>query len=238
MIISTPHIIADENDFAKTVLMPGDPLRARYIAENFLVDAKLVNNLRGIQGYTGKYNGKKVSVMASGMGMPSIAIYSYELYKFFGVDNIIRIGTAGAMQPNVNVRDLIIATGSYTDSSIIKNTIAEDINYLTSSKELTEKAIKLAKDGNINYKAGDVLSSDIFYTDIPTYNSEWAKKGVLSAEMESAALYMNAKRLNKNALTLLTVSNSVFSENGSLSGEERQNSLNEMITLALNIATE
>ena len=237
----TPHINATPRDFAKTVLMPGDPLRAKFIAENFLDNAELVNNVRGIQGYTGTYKGEPVSVMASGMGMPSIGIYSYELFNFFDVENIIRVGSAGGMNPHVKVRDIIIAQGACTDSNFahtfnLPGTFAPIADF-TLLKTAVEKADELA----LNYTVGNVLSSDIFYNDlqnVPENNTPtalWGKMGVLGVEMEAAALYMNAARAGKNALAILTVSDHLLTGE-SLSAEERQTSFTDMMKLSLETA--
>ena len=237
----TPHINATPADFAKTVLMPGDPLRAKFIAENFLENAKLVNNVRGIHGYTGTYKGTPVSVMASGMGMPSIGIYSYELFNFFDVDNIIRVGSAGGMSERVKVRDIIIAQGACTDSSYahtfnLPGTFAPiaDFNLLKTAVDNAEKM-------QLNYTVGNVLSSDIFYNDLQnvpetaTPTALWGKMGVLGVEMEAAALYMNAARAGKNALAILTVSDHLLTGE-SLSAEDRQNTFTDMMQLSLETA--
>lgn len=237
----TPHINATPEDFAKTVLMPGDPLRAKFIAENFLTDAKLVNNVRGIHGYTGTYKGSPVSVMASGMGMPSIGIYSYELFNFFGVDNIIRVGSAGGMNKDIKVRDIIIAQGACTDSNYahtfnLPGTFAPIADF-----NLLKTAVKKADELSLSYSVGNVLSSDVFYNDfegVPenmTSSALWGKMGVLGVEMEAAALYMNAARSGKSALAILTVSDHLLTGE-SLSAEERQNSFTDMMTLSLETA--
>lgn len=237
----TPHINATPEDFAKTVLMPGDPLRAKFIAENFLTDAKLVNNVRGIHGYTGTYKGTPVSVMASGMGMPSIGIYSYELFNFFGVDNIIRVGSAGGMNKDIKVRDIIIAQGACTDSNYahtfnLPGTFAPIADF-----NLLKTAVKKADELSLSYSVGNVLSSDVFYNDfegVPenmTSSALWGKMGVLGVEMEAAALYMNAARSGKSALAILTVSDRLLTGE-SLSAEERQNSFTDMMTLSLETA--
>ena len=234
MSIPTPHISAKKGDFAETVLMPGDPLRAKFIAENFLTDAVLVNNVRGVQGYTGYYNGKRVSVMASGMGIPSIGIYSYELYNFYGVENIIRIGSAGAMQKNVKVRSLVFGQGACTNSNYahqfgMPGTIAPIASY-----ELLEKAVAKAKELGYDYTVGNILSSDTFYDD-GAGSAVWSKMGVLAVEMESAALYLNAARAGKKALCICTISDHLITGEV-LSAEERQTSFREMMKLALEIA--
>lgn len=238
----TPHIDAKPEDFAKTVLMPGDPLRSKFIAENFLTGAKLVNNVRGVQGYTGEYKGVPVSVMASGMGMPSIGIYSYELYNFFGVNNIIRVGSAGGMNESVKVRDIVIAQGACTNSNFpdsfgIKGTFAPIASY-----ELLEKSVETAKEMSLNFKVGNVLSSDVFYNDDTTFlpyeqqsGYTFAKMGVLAVEMEAAALYMNAARAGKNALAILTVSDHLMTGEAT-SAKERQTSFTDMMELALKTA--
>ena len=233
--IPTPHITAKEGDFARTVLMPGDPLRAKYIAENFLTDAVLVNNVRGVNGYTGMYNGKRVSVMASGMGMPSMGIYSYELFKFYDVDNIIRIGTAGSLQPDLKIRDLAIAMGACTDSNYAAQYELPGTFAPIASFDLLRKAVDQAeKMGNVGYKVGNVASSDVFYSERPTMEA-WQKMGVLAVEMETAALYMNAARTGKKALTICTISDSLVTGEVTTS-EERQSSFADMMKVALEIA--
>ena len=241
MSYPTPHINATPADFAKTVLMPGDPLRAKFIAENFLDNAELVNNVRGIHGYTGTYKGVPVSVMASGMGMPSIGIYSYELYNFFDVDNIIRVGSAGGMCPQVKVRDIIIAQGACTNSNFahtfrLPGTFAPIADF-----SLLSKTVQKAEALNLNYKVGNVLSSDTFYNDEQglseneTSTALWGKMGVLGVEMEAAALYMNAARAGTKARAILTVSDHLLTGE-SLSSDDRQNSFTDMIKLSLEVA--
>lgn len=230
--MATAHINATPEDFASTVLMPGDPLRAKLIAENYLEDAVLINNVRGIQGYTGTYKGKRVSVMASGMGMPSMGIYSYELFNFFGVNNIIRIGSAGALQNDIHVRDVVIAMGCSTDSNYAANYKIPGTFAPLCSYELLSKCIESAKELGATYHVGNLLSTDVFYGDDETANTTWAKMGVMAVDMEGAALYMNAARLKKNALVICTVSNHIITGEET-TAEERQNSFGEMITLAL-----
>lgn len=233
--IPTPHIAAKEGDFARTVLMPGDPLRAKYIAETFLTDAVLVNNVRGVNGYTGMYNGKRVSVMASGMGMPSMGIYSYELFKFYDVENIIRIGTAGSLNADLKIRDLAIAMGACTDSNYAAQYELPGTFAPIASFDLLRKAVdQVEKMGNIRYKVGNVASSDVFYSERPTMEA-WQKMGVLAVEMETAALYMNAARTGKNALTICTISDSLVTGEVTTS-EERQSSFADMMKVALEIA--
>ncbi len=234
MPIPTPHINAKKEDFAPTVLMPGDPLRAKFIAENYLENAILVNNVRGVQGYTGFYQGKRVSVMASGMGIPSIGIYSYELFNFYGVDNIIRIGSAGAIHPDLKVRDLVFGQGACTNSNYGSQFGLNGYFAPIASFGLLEKAVNYAKETGARYMVGNLLSSDTFYDDGEGAKA-WSKMGVLAVEMESAALYMNAARAGKNALCVCTVSDHLLTGE-ELSAEERQTSFGEMMKLALYIA--
>ena len=233
--IPTPHIAAKEGDFAKTVLMPGDPLRAKFIAETFLTDAVLVNNVRGVNGYTGYYNGKRVSVMASGMGIPSMGIYSYELFNFYDIDNIIRIGTAGSIHPDLKIRNVVLAMGACTDSNYGEQYELPGTFAPIASFELLRKAVKVIEEmGNIGYKVGNVVSSDVFYSDRQT-TAAWQKMGALAIEMESAALYMNAARAGKNALTICTISDSLVTGEVT-TAEERQTSFDDMMKIALEIA--
>ncbi len=238
----TPHINAAPEDFADTVLMPGDPLRSKVVAENFLTGAKLVNNVRGIQGYTGKYNGVPVSVMASGMGMPSIGIYSYELFNFFGVSNVIRVGSAGAMTADVKVREIVMAEGACTDSNYAAQFRLPGAYAPIADFGLLSKAVKFADEMKLSYHVGNVLSSDRFYGDdgdLPENMRSaalWRKMGVLAVEMESAALYMNAARAGKHALGVFTISDSLVTGE-STSAEERQNTFTDMMELALRVAT-
>ena len=230
--IPTPHIAAEINDIAKTVIMPGDPLRAKFIAENFLENVKCFNTVRNVLGFTGRYKDKLISVMGSGMGMPSIGIYSYELYNFYNVDNIIRIGTAGAISDEVNLRDVVLGLAASTDSNYARQYNLPGSFAPNASYELLKVASKIANAQNIKTKVGNILSSDIFYGDDKEALTAWKKMGILAVEMEAAALYMNAARANKNALCILTISDCIF-KSGSLSAVERQESLIEMIKLAL-----
>lgn len=232
--IPTPHNSANIDDFAKTVLMPGDPLRAKFIAENFLEDPVLVNGVRGINGYTGMYNGKIVSVMASGMGMPSIGIYSYELFNFYNVENIIRIGSAGAISDEVNLRDIVIGQGACTNSNYASQFNLPGTYAPIASYKLLKQAVDFAQDAGVNYKVGNLFSSDTFYDDAASL-SDWRKMGVLAVEMESAALYMNAARAGKNALCICTISDCPFTGE-SCTAEERQNTFTDMMEIALKIA--
>ncbi|MCD7884474.1 MAG: purine-nucleoside phosphorylase [Lachnospiraceae bacterium] len=230
----TPHIAALPGDFARTVLMPGDPLRAKHIAETFLEDAVLVNNVRGVNGYTGLYQGKKVSVMASGMGMPSIGIYSYELFHFYNVENIIRIGTAGALQPDLKIRDLVLGMGACTDSNFAAQFELPGTFAPIASYSLLREAVDTAEKMGINYRVGNLVSADVFYNDRPT-TEKWQKMGALAVEMEAAALYMNAARAGKNALAICTISDSMVTGEETTS-EERQTSFNDMVKVAMEIA--
>lgn len=231
----TPHINAKLGDFGRTVLMPGDPLRAKFIAENFLTNPVLVNNVRGVQGYTGEYKGVKVSVMASGMGMPSIGIYSYELFNFFDVDNIIRVGSAGGMQENVHVRDLVIGMGASTNSCYGAQFGLPGSFSAIASYPLMAAAIESAKENGANYHVGNILSSDTFYSDDAEASAKWRKLGVMAVEMEAAALYMNAARAGKNALAILTISDHLLTGEAT-TAEERQNSFTQMMEVALETA--
>ena len=234
--IPTPHINAPKDGFAKTVLMPGDPKRAKHIAETYLQNAVLVNDVRGVQGYTGEYKGKKVSVMASGMGIPSIGIYSYELYNAYGVENIIRVGTAGGLLPDLKIRDIIIATGACTDSNYachygLKGTISA-----VASFDLLKKADEAVKTLNFQDKAkfGQLFTTDVFYKDQPDALN-WAKMGCFAVEMETYGLYLNAARAGKKALTICAISDNLISKE-ELSAEERSKSVNDMLLLALETA--
>lgn len=231
----TPHINATPADFAKTVLMPGDPLRAKFIAENFLENARLVNNVRGIQGYTGTYQGTPVSVMASGMGMPSIGIYSYELYTFFGVENIIRVGSAGAIAEHVKVRDLVFGMGACTNSNFADQYRLPGNFSPICDFELLSVALEETKRIGARYHVGNLLSSDTFYADDPTDSVKFAKMGVLAVEMEAAALYMTAARAGRRALAICTVSDHVVTGE-SLDAEARQTSFTDMMEIALRTA--
>ncbi len=233
--MATPHIAAEKGAFAKTVLMPGDPLRAKLIAETYFENPVLVNNVRGIQGYTGTYKDVPISVMASGMGIPAIGIYSYELYSFYGVENIIRIGSAGALQQEVHLRELIAATGAHTDSNFaaqygLNGTVAPVADYT-----LLSTAVEAAQKLQLPMHVGTVFCSDVFYDDDPQSTEKWAKVGALATEMESAGLYWTAQRLRKRALTLVTVSDHILTKE-KLSAEDRQNTFSQMMELALETA--
>lgn len=233
----TPHNRAVAGDIAKTVLMPGDPLRAKFIAETFLEGAVCFNDVRNMLGYTGTYKGKKVSVMGGGMGMPSVGIYSYELFNFYGVDTIIRIGSAGGITDDIKVRDIVIGMAASTNSNYaaqykLPGTYAPNADF-----GLLRKAVEAAEAKNIKTVVGNILSSDTFYDDNSEANSLWKKMNVLAVEMEAAALYMNAARAGKKALCILTISDHVFTGE-SLSAEDRQVSFKEMMEIALEISPE
>jgi len=231
----TVHNEARKEDVAKTVLMPGDPLRAKYIAENFLEDVTCINSVRGMFGYTGFTNGKRVTVQGSGMGVPSIGIYSYELYNFYEVESIIRVGSTGALDPRLGLRAVIIAIGACTDSNYQQNFKLPGIFAPTASFPLLLKAYQAAMDLKITVEVGNILSSDVFYVDDEKDFSSWSKMGVLAVEMETAALYLNAARAGKKALSLLTVSDNIVTGE-KLTSEERERSFVNMIHLALSLA--
>ena len=232
--MGTPHNGAKKGKIAKRVLMPGDPLRAKYIAEHFLENAECFNTVRNMFGYTGTYKGKKLSVMGGGMGMPSVGIYTYELYHEYDVDEIIRIGSAGALQDDVNLRDVVIAMGTCTDSNYaaqynLPGTYAPIADY-----GLLESAVNTAREENQPVRVGNVVSSDIFYNDDQTVNDRWRRMGVMAVEMEAAALYMNAARAGRKALCMLTISDHLY-RNEKLSAEERQLGFDNMIQIALDM---
>ena len=237
----TPHISAKPGDFGKTVLMPGDPLRSKFIAENFLENPVLVNNVRGVQGYTGYYKGVKVSVMASGMGMPAIGIYSHELYNAYGVENIIRVGSAGAIQEHIRLYDLVIGQGACTDSNFAAQFHLPGTFAPIASFELLSAAVDAAKANGAVYHVGNINSSDVFYGDhegVPEgLDSVYAlkKMGVLALEMEAAALYMNAARYGKRALCICTVSDHILTGEETTS-QERQTAFTTMMKVALDVA--
>lgn len=231
----TPHNAAVKGQIAQTVLMPGDPLRARFIAETYLKDAVCFNTVRNMLGYTGTYGGRPVSVMGGGMGMPSVGIYTYELYHFYDVEKIIRIGSAGAIADNVHVRDIVIALGACTDSAYAAQFRLPGTFAPVASYELLRRAADIAEQKNLRTVVGNVLSADAFYDDREDALLLWKKMGVLAVEMEAAALYMNAARAGKQALCLLTVSDCPFTGE-SLPAEERETSFTQMMEIALALA--
>lgn len=236
MSVPTPHNTALKDQIAKTVLMPGDPLRAKYVAENFLTDPVLVNNVRGVQGYTGTRKGVPVTVMASGMGIPSIGIYSYELFNFYDVDNIIRIGSAGALQPGLRLMDIIFAQGACTDSNYINSfglpgTFAPIADYT-----LLSTAVECAEEHGARYQVGNILSSDVFYSaEGQNPNDKWARMGIMAIDMEGAGLYCNAAYAKKRALCMCTVSDQLVTGEA-LPAEARQVSFRQMMEIALDTA--
>ncbi len=232
----TPHIKATPADFAPTVLMPGDPLRAQFIAENFLEDPRLVNNVRGVQGYTGTYEGVPVSVMASGMGMPSMGIYSYELFHFFDVQTILRVGSAGALSENIRVRDIVLGMGACTNSAYANQYGLPGTYAPTADYGVLRVCADIAAEMGLPTHVGNLLSSDTFYADNgQEANAAWAKMGVMAVEMEAAALYMNAARCGKQALAICTVSDHILTGEAT-TAEERQSSFTQMMELALKTA--
>jgi len=236
--MTTPHINAKNGDFHKTVLMPGDPLRAKYIAENFLTNAKEVTNVRGMLGFSGEYNSKKISVMGSGMGIPSISIYAHELYSFYGVENIIRIGSCGGYSKDIDVNDIIIAQGASTNSNFMSQFHLEGTLAPIADFSLLLKAYKKANELNLDVKVGNVLSSDNFYAQGSEGWKKWRDLGVLAVEMETAGLYAVAASLGKKALGMFTVSDHFIYTDKILSSKERETKLNNMIKLALEAFSE
>lgn len=236
MAAPTPHIESKAHEIAKTVLMPGDPLRSKFVADNFLSSPTLVNNVRGVQGYTGTWKGTAVTVMASGMGMPSMGIYSWELYNFYQVDSIIRIGSAGALRDDLKVMDIIAAQGACTNSNYMKQFIADGIYAPTGDFKLLSKAFQVAEDRGVELKIGNVLSSDNFYGpgDRSRYDP-WKRMGVLAVEMETAALYANAGYAGKRALSICTISDHIYRDEF-LSSNQRQTAFSQMIEIALDTA--
>lgn len=232
--MSTPHISAEKGDFAKTVLMPGDPLRAKFIADTFLQDVRQVTGVRGMLGFTGTYQGRPISVMGSGMGMPSIGIYSYELYNVFNVESIIRVGSAGGLNRSLKLFDIVIAQGACTNSNYAHNFALPGTFAPIADFGLLRKAAENCESKGLPYKVGNILSSDTFYNDAVDQGA-WTKMGVLAVEMESAALYMNAARAGKKALCICTISDLIFSGEET-TPEQRQNAFHDMIQVALDVA--
>ena len=237
MTTLTPHNAARPGDFAKTVLMPGDPLRAKFIAETYLKDLQLVTSIRNVYGYTGTYEGKRVSVMASGMGNPSIGIYSYELFNFYGVESIIRVGSAGAYHPDLKLFDIVIGMGACTNSNYaaqfnLPGTFAPIADF-----GLVRKAVDACEAIGARYMVGNLMGSDVFYDDDPEAWKQWRKMGVLAAEMEAAALYMNAARCGKKALAIDTISD-IIGTKEEATAEQRQTAFDQMIRVALAVAEE
>ena len=235
MSVPTPHISAQKGDFAKTVLMPGDPLRAKFIAETFLEEARLVNNVRGIGGYTGFFFFFVDSILASGIGMPSMGIYSYELFRFYEVDHIIRIGTAGAIRADLKLRDVVAGMGACTNSSFAQQYQLPGDYAPIASYRMLKTAVDTAKQLGIDLIVGNLYSSDTFYDEREDGLLRWQKMGVLAIEMEAAALYMNAALTGKEALAICTISDCPLTGESS-SSEERQTSFTQMMEIALQTA--
>ena len=235
----TAHIEAESTDIAKKVLLPGDPLRCKYIADNFLTNVRIVNNVRNMTAYTGFYNGVEVTIFPSGMGIPSVGIYSYELYNVYGVEEIIRIGTSGSNNKNLKLLDVILADSAYTMSSFPKAFDGDDINYIESNKELNQKIIEAAKENNIKLNVGPIITSDIFdpYIDFSKYIKNYDPNiDYLALEMEAFGLFYIAKKFNKKAAALTTIVD-IIASHESISSSDRQNSLNNMIKIALDAIT-
>ena len=233
--IPTPHIRAKEGDFADPVLMPGDPLRAKFIADNYLENAELVTDVRNMLGFTGTWHGKRISVMGSGMGMPSIGLYAHELYAFYDVKNIVRIGSAGSISEKCHIMDIVIAQGACTNSAWAHQFELLGGNYAPiATWELLSKAAEIAKEKGLKVVVGNVLSEDQFYHASPDYFRRWQKLGVLCLEMEAAALYMEAARCGKNALAMFTISDEILTGK-ELDAESRQKNFRNMMELALEL---
>ncbi len=232
--MATPHNGAEKGDFAKKVLMPGDPLRAKYIAKTYLEHVKQVTTVRNMFGYTGIYKGKEVSIMSAGMGMPSMGIYSYELYHYYDVDSIIRIGSAGALQEKMKLMDVVVAMAACTDSNYAQQFKLPGTFAPIADFQLLERAVRVAGDRGANVVVGNVLSTDVFYNLDEMVNRSWKQMGVLASEMECAALYMNAAYAGKKALGLLTISDHLCTGEA-LSAEERQLGFQKMIEIALEV---
>lgn len=235
--IPTPHIIAQKEDIADVVIMPGDPKRSGYIAERFLEDARLVNDIRGVQGYTGKWKGKMITTMASGVGIPSISVYAYELFNFYDIAAIIRVGTAGSIQPQIRVGEILLAETAYTNSGFLSEFSLEDGYIATADASLLAAAERIAKESGIDHHKGAVLTQEIYYSMKENIVEDWAAKGVMAFEMEAAALYANADQAGKKALAILTASNSIL-DGTEMDPMLRERALDEMIELALDTALE
>ena len=230
----TPHNQAQLNEIAETVIMSGDPLRAKFMAEHFLENPVLFNTVRNMFGYTGTYNGKRVSVMGHGMGIPSILIYTYELFNFYGVKKIIRVGTAGCIQPGMHLGDLVIAQGACTDSAFMNQYDIPGTYAPIADFDLMRQAVQYCDANHIGYHVGNVVSSDTFYDTRENWRL-WQKMGCVAIEMEAAALYVNAIKAGRQALAILTVSDSIIDGTGT-TAEERQNSFTNMMKVAFSLA--
>ena len=233
--MSTPHNAAKVGDIAETVLLPGDPLRAKFIAENFLENPMQYNTVRNMFGYTGTYKGKRISVQGTGMGLPSIGIYAHELIHVYGCKNLIRIGSAGSMSEKLPLRHIVFGMGACTDSNFAVQYNLPGTFAATASYSLLEKAVGIAKEKSVPYQVGNILSSDIFYNADTTTTERWAKMGVLAVEMEAAALYMEAAAAGVNALAMVTISDNLITGEET-TAEERQNTFTQMMEIALELA--
>lgn len=234
--MSTPHIEAQNGDYAETVLLPGDPLRAKYIAENFLTNVKQVNSVRNAFGYTGEYKGHRISVQGSGMGIPSMSIYINELVRFYGVKTIIRVGSCGGMAPGVKLRDVCLASGFSTDSAVVANSFAAGVHFAPLADfKLLDTAYHVAKNMGIEPKVGDIFAADRFYND-DIDMKKLADYGVIGTEMESAGLYLLAAKLHFRALSVLTVSDLLFGSQEKTTAAEREKTFNDMIKISLETA--
>ena len=233
-MISTPHINPSA-EIAETILLPGDPLRAKFISEKFLTDTKQFNAVRGALGFTGTFNGNKVSVMGTGMGIPSIGIYSHELINFYNVKNLIRIGSCGAIQENINLYDIVLAVGACTNSNFMSQFRLNGSFCPTADFDLLVRAKEAAERMGVRTHTGNILSSDTFYSDDPDINDRWQKMGVLAVEMEAAALYANAARYGAKALAILTVSDNMVTKKGTTAAE-RETAFTDMAEIALSLA--
>lgn len=233
--MATPHIKAEHGDFAETVLMPGDPLRAKHIADTFLTNAKQVNDVRNMYGYTGEYKGKRLSVMGSGMGIPSISIYAKELITEFGVKNLMRIGSCGALQKDIELRDIIIAQGASTDSQVNRSRLKGFDFAAIASFNLLEKAVAAARQGGKNVRVGNVFTSDLFYSPVEGIMENLTKMNMLAVEMEAAGLYGVAAEYGANALAMMTVSDHILTGE-ELDADARQNTFNDMVEITLDAA--
>jgi purine-nucleoside phosphorylase len=232
--MSTPHNQANISDIAKVVLLPGDPLRAKYIADNYLKDVTLFNTVRNMFGYTGTYKGVRISVMGTGMGMPSIGIYAYELYNVYDVDVLIRIGTSGSYKKEVKVNDIVLAMGACTDSTFARQYQLPGTYTAIADYSLLEKAVDIAKAKKMPYHVGNIFSEDCFYSRNPNMLASWSKMNILSVEMEAYALYCLAAYAHKKALAILTISNSIVTGE-STDSEHREKALTDMMVLALEL---
>ena len=235
MNIPTPHNKASKEEYANVILMPGDPMRSKFIAEEFLENAKLVNNVRGVQGYTGFWKGRRISVMSSGMGIPSMSIYAYEMFNFYETDAIIRVGTAGSIQEDVKVGEVLFAETAYTNSNFLRNFTLPKEYIPKADPELLKSAVEITKEKKIVHHLGSVLTEEIYYSQEEGIVEKWAGRGISAFEMEAAALYANADQAGKKALALFTISNSILT-GVEMDVDIRERALNDMIEIGLDTA--